>query len=115
MVKYYKHNGSMKLFTISSGFLGLMYCIWGIINMHFTYSSLDSLFDQIFNLNGYFGYILGMFIAALTLLIAFKPNDPLPWHWLILMMFSILLMMFVHIIAGIPVFVAGIIGLFNDV
>jgi len=104
----------MKLFTISGGFLGLLYCFWGILGMHFTYSSLLMLFTQIFNINGYLGYVLGMFIAALTLLVAFKPNDPLPWHWLLILMFSILLMMFVHIIAGIPVFVAGVIGLFND-
>lgn len=104
----------MKLFTISSGFLGLMYCIWGILNMHFTYNSFINLFKEMTRFNGYLGYILGMLIAALTLLVAFKPNDPLPWHWLLLLMFSILLMMIVHIIAGIPVFVASIIGLFND-
>ena len=103
----------MKLFTISGGFLGLMYCIYRILNMHFTYNSFINLFHEITR-NGYLGYILGMFIAALTLLVAFKPNDPLPWHWLLLLMFSILLMMVVHIIAGIPVFVASIIGLFND-
>ena len=103
----------MKLFTISSGFLGLMYCIWGILNLHFTYNSFTNLLNEITS-NGYLVFILGMFIAALTLLVAFKPNDPLPWHWLLLLMFSILLMMIVHIIAGIPVFVASIIGLFND-
>ncbi len=113
MVKYYRHNGAMKLFTISGGFLGLIYCFWGILGMNFTYNSLLNLFTQIFNINGYMGYILGMFIAALTLLVAFKPGDPLPWHWLLLLLFSILLMMFVHVIAGAPIFVAGIIGLFS--
>ena len=115
VVKYYKHNGVMKLFTISGGFLGLMYCFWEILSMHFTYNSLLNLFTQIFNIDGYLGYILGMFISALTLLVAFKPGDPLPWHWLLLLLFSILLMTFVHVIAGLPIFGAGIIGLFSDI
>jgi hypothetical protein len=104
----------MKLFTISGGFLGLIFCFWGIRNLHFTYNSFINLINEIIKINGYLGYISGMFIAALTLLVAFKPNDPLPWHWLVLLMFSILLMIFVHIIAGFPVLVAGVMGLFND-
>jgi hypothetical protein len=104
----------MKLFVICSGFLGLMYCIWGIINMNFMYHSFISLITQILDFNGYLGYLLGMFIAGLTLLVAFKPNDPFPWHWILIFMFSILSMLFIHIIVGAPAFVAGIIGLFND-
>ncbi|MBA7545692.1 hypothetical protein ES705_38064 [subsurface metagenome] len=105
----------MKLFTIGGGFLGFMYCFYGIVNMYFMYDSFISLLTQLFKIDGFFGYVLGMFIAALTLLIAFKPDDPFPWHWLLLLLFSILLMIFCHIIAGIPVLIAGVIGLFNDV
>ena len=105
----------MKLFTISSGFLGLIYCGAGIYYMRFTYNDIFTLFDQLFKWNGFLGYILGMFIASLTLLVAFKPNDPLPWHWILLLFFSILLMIVIHIIAGLPALVAGIMGLINDV
>jgi hypothetical protein len=105
----------MKLFTIAGGFLGFIYSFFGIMNMYFMYDSFISLLTQLFKIDGFFGYVLGMFIAALTLLTVFKPDDPLPWHWLLLLLFSILLMIFCHIIAGIPVLIAGIIGLFNDV
>ncbi|KKM04469.1 hypothetical protein LCGC14_1763870 [marine sediment metagenome] len=47
MVKYYRRNGAMKLLTISSGFLGLLYCFWGILGMHFTYDSLLNLFKAL--------------------------------------------------------------------
>jgi len=79
--------------------------------MNLSFNSFTSLLTQLFSISGFFGYVLGMFIAALTLLVALKPDDPLPWHWSVLISFSILLMVFSHLIAGFPVLVAGIIRL----
>lgn len=79
--------------------------------MNISFNSFSSLLTQLFSINGFFGYVLGMFIAALTLLVASKPDDPLPWHWSVLISLSILLMGFSHLIAGFPVLVAGIIKL----
>ncbi|MHA2008934.1 MAG: hypothetical protein ACXABO_16050 [Promethearchaeota archaeon] len=113
IVKYYKHNNSMKILTIIGGFLGFIYCYYGILNMRFVYKDVMHLLAQLIDFEGFLGYFTGMFIAALTLLVAFKPNDPIPWNWILLLTSAILLMVNAHVIAGIPVLFAAIIGLFS--
>jgi len=103
----------MKLFTILSGCFGLYYCFKEIYQMRFTYDNIFTLFDQIFRWNGFFRYVLGMFIASLVLLVTFKPNDPLPWNWLLLLLFSILLIFICHFFVGLWVLIASVIGFLN--
>ena len=76
--------------------------------MDISFNNFSSLLTQLFSFSGFFGYVLGMIIAALTMYIAFNPGDPFPWHWSILISFSILLMFFSHFLAGFSVLVAGI-------
>lgn len=106
MVRYYKYNILLKIGAIFGGFLGFIYCGAGIYFMRFTYNNISSLFNQIFNWDGFLGYVVGMFVASLTLLVAFQPNDPLPWHLAVLIIFSVLLIIFSHLIAGLPLLIA---------
>lgn len=109
MAKYYKQNWLVKFFTVAGGFIGLMYCFFGILDVDISYKSFSSLMTQLFSISGFFGYVLGMVIAVLTMLVASSPNDPIPWHWSVLISFSILLMLFSHLIAGFSVLAAGFI------
>ena len=83
--------------------------------MSFSFDSILTLLSQVFRINGFLGYVLGMLIASLTILVAFKPNDPIPWHWLVLLLFSILLITFSFLLGGILVFAAAVIGLIDEI
>lgn len=113
--KYYKHNKIIKVLTIVGGFGGFVYGVYQITYMSFSFNNIFTLFDQIFQLNGFLGYVLGMFFASLTLLTAFKPNDPIPWHWLVLLLLSILLISFSFLLGGVAVLAAGVLGLFDAI
>jgi len=53
--------------------------------------------------------------VILTFLVALKPNQPLPFHWLVLLILAILLVIFsAGIWACVLVLIAGIIGLIED-
>lgn len=83
--------------------------------MSFTFNSIFTLLSQLFRINGFLGYVLGLFFASLTLLVAFKPNDPIPWHWLVLLVFSILIITYSFLLGGILVLAAAVIGLIDEI
>jgi ABC-type polysaccharide/polyol phosphate export permease len=59
--------------------------------------------------------IIGLVVVILTFLVALKPNRPLPFHWLVLFVLAILLIIFgAEIIACILVVIAAIIGLIEE-
>ena len=104
MVKSYKHEKIIKAFSILGGFFGFLFCFLYLFNIE--------------NLNEWiqkFGYyeiisaIVGMVIAGLTLLVVFNPNDPIPLHWLSLLIFGALLLIFTFILSGILVIISSII------
>ncbi|MHA1932958.1 MAG: hypothetical protein ACXAAH_06535 [Promethearchaeota archaeon] len=83
--------------------------------MSFSFSSILTFFGQLIRINGFLGYFLGMFFSSLTLLVAFKPDDPIPWHWLVLLSFSILLVTFSFLLGGIAVFIAAVMGAIDSI
>ncbi|MFW9872455.1 MAG: hypothetical protein ACFFG0_05075 [Candidatus Thorarchaeota archaeon] len=101
----------MKLCTGVGGLGGVVYSFMRIVNMRLEYKSTLDLIAQLFRINGFLGYLLGMVIASLALVLAFKPNDPIPWHWLILLFFGVLIILLSHLWSGISVLTAGIVGL----
>jgi len=110
VVKYYKHNKIIKVLTIIGSFAGLIYCLYQI-------SSTTQIisWNEIFGFGRFVRNLIGMIIAALTLLVAFKPDDPLPWHWLLLLAFSVLLLFFSYLMGGILVLIGGVLGLIDDI
>ncbi|MHA2393363.1 MAG: hypothetical protein ACXAEX_15590 [Promethearchaeota archaeon] len=103
----------MKLLAILGGLGGLYFGFKRIYYMRITFYGMSDLFTQIFSLNGFLGLFTGIVVASLTVLVTVKPNDPLPWHYGILILFGILLFPFNHLLAGIAVLGAGIIGFFK--
>jgi len=115
MTKHYKNEQIMKILTVLGAIVGLVYIINGfaglagqrifplpiIVDIH--------LLDTIINL------IIGLVIVILTFLVALKPNQPLPFHWLVLIILAILLVIFsAGILACVLVVIAALIGLIEE-
>ena len=100
----------MKLLTVVGGIGGFYYGFKEIFNMTLLYYNVPNLLAQIFSLHGYFGLFIGMVISSLAILVASKPNDPLPWHWMVLLILGVLLMIFSYLLCGLCVFAAGVFG-----
>ena len=99
MVKKYEHNDIMKILTILGGLLGFVSALLVLLNYDLpaTYSAVDRILSA----------IVGMIIAALTLLCAMKPDDPIPWHWFVLFVLAILLIVFSGLWGGVLVIIGG--------
>jgi hypothetical protein len=113
MTKHYKNEGIMKILTILGALVGLVYIVNGFAGLA-GYGFLP-IFVDIQLLDTIITLIVGLVIVILTFLVAFKPNRPLPFHWLMLIILAILLVLFAAgIIACILVLIAAIIGLIEE-
>ena len=110
MVKYYKHDKIIKILTIIGSLAGLIYCLYQISST----TQINS-WNEIFGFDRFVRNLIGMVIAALALLVALKPEDPLPWHWLLLLAFAVLLIIFSYLVGGILVLIGGVLGLIDDI
>jgi len=110
MVKYYKHNRMIKILTTMGGISGLLYCLYQI-------SSTTELITWylIFGFDRFVNNLIGMIITALALITVFKPYDPLPRHWLLLLAFGILIIIFSWLMAGVLVIGGAIVCLYDDI
>jgi len=113
MAKHYKNDQIMKILTVLGALVGLVYIVngfAGLAGMGFLPIIVDiQVLDRIINL------IIGLVVVILTFLVALKPNQPLPFHWLVLLILAILLVIFsAGIWACVLVLIAAIIGLIED-
>jgi hypothetical protein len=100
----------MKLLTIVGALLGLATLILGLLGMP-NYGFID----PVLGLNYVLNFIIGLVVVALTFLVAMKPDQPLPFHWLVLFILGILLVVFgAGIWACVLVIIAALIGLIED-
>jgi hypothetical protein len=110
MKKHYKNEGLMKFLTIIGALVGLAYLIIRITKIGTQYQIIP--IDV--GLNIVVAFLIGLVIVIITLLTAIKPNDPIPFNWIILFILAILMIIFVDILAGILVLIAFLIGLIED-
>lgn len=110
MTKHYRNGQLMKLLVVLGAVVGLVTLILGIAKFE-NYAYVEPLGT----LNEILVFIIGLVIVVLTFLVALKPNDPLPFHWLVLIILAILLVVFgAGIWSCVLVLIAGIIGLVED-
>ncbi|TFG16445.1 MAG: hypothetical protein EU531_06435 [Promethearchaeota archaeon] len=110
MTKHYKNEGIMKLLTVLGAVVGLITLILGLARIE-NYGFIDPVFGLDIVLN----FIVGLVVVVLTFLVALKPNKPLPFHWLVLLILAILLVLFgAGIWACVLVIIAALIGLIED-
>ena len=117
MTKHYKNEGLMKVLVILGALVGLVTLIlwlaqmenYGFVAPIITFNSLEVLVSRIIV------FIIGLVILVLTFWVGFKPNDPIPFHWLIFIIFAILLVVFgAGIWACVLVLIAGLIGIIEE-
>ncbi|UCD01565.1 MAG: hypothetical protein JSV23_00640 [Promethearchaeota archaeon] len=112
MTKKYKNEGLMKILVILGAVVGLVTLILGlpIINIP-NYAYVDAVFALHYVVN----FIIGLVIVILTFWVGLRPNNPIPFHWLVLIIFAILLVLFgAGIWSCILVLIAGIIGIIEE-
>lgn len=110
MTKHYKNEGLMKVLVILGALVGLITLILGLARME-NYGFVNPLLT----FNEIIVFIIGLVIVVLTFWVGFKPNDPIPFHWLILIIFAILLIVFgAGIWACVLVLIAGLIGIVEE-
>ncbi|MHA1490990.1 MAG: hypothetical protein ACTSRI_15250 [Promethearchaeota archaeon] len=108
--RHYKNEQIMKLLTILGALVGLATLILGIAGL-----ANIGFIDPLLGLNAVLNFIVGMVIVVLTLLVGLKPDEPLPFHWLVLFILAILLVIFgAGIWACVLVIIAALIGLIED-
>ena len=113
MTKHYKNEGIMKVLTVLGGLVGLVYIINGFASLAGV--SFLPLIVNIQLLDTIIMLIIGLVVVILTLLVALKPNKPLPFHWLVLFILGILLVIFrAGIWACVLVIIAALIGLIEE-
>ncbi len=113
MTKHYKNEQIMKILTVLGALVGLVYIVngfAGLAGVSFLPPVISiQLLDAIISL------IIGLVVVILTFLVALKPNQPLPFHWLVLLILAILLVIFsAGIYAMILVLIAAIVGLIEE-
>ncbi|MFX1449070.1 MAG: hypothetical protein ACFFCG_13235 [Promethearchaeota archaeon] len=113
MAKHYKNEQIMKILTVLGALVGLVYIINGFAGL--AGASFLPLVVNIQLLDTIIMLIIGTIVVILTFLVAIKPNKPLPFHWLVLFILGILLVIFRGgIYACILVIIAALIGLIED-
>ncbi len=110
MAKYYKHNKIIKVLIIIGSFAGFIFCLYEISRT----TQINS-WTEFIGFNSFLRNLLGMIIAALSLIVAFKPDDPLPWNWLFLLPIGILIAYLSYILGGVLVIIGSVIALIDAI
>ncbi len=56
----------------------------------------------------------GLIIAGFTIITALKPDNPIPWHWITLIVLAALTTIFIHFASAILILIVGIIELIRE-
>ncbi len=101
----------MKFLTIIGAIVGLL----AVISMFAAlggYPFFPSPISPFFNAIAY--AIVGLVFVILTFLVALKPDEPLPFNWIVLLILAICLIIFAGVWGGIIVLIAALIGIIED-
>jgi len=110
MSKKYKNEGLMKILVILGAVVGLVTLILGLAHIE-NYGYVDAVFE----IHEIINFIIGLVIVILTFWVGLRPNNPIPFHWLLLIIFAILLVLFgAGIWSCVLVLIAGIIGIIEE-
>ena len=84
-----KYIKIVKGLTFLGGIINFMYCLFYLLN-------IDDVDQWIltFGIKDLFFAMIGMVISGLTILLSVKPNEPIPLNWMVLIIFTVLLMIF---------------------
>ncbi|MFW9771358.1 MAG: hypothetical protein ACFFEO_04220, partial [Candidatus Thorarchaeota archaeon] len=96
--KHYKNEGIMKFLTIIGALVGIVYLILRLIP---GIGTQYQLYPIPLGLHIVVAIIIGFAVAIITLLAGIKPNNPIPFNWIMLFILAVLMIIFVDILAGV--------------
>lgn len=109
MARHYKNQGIMKVLTILGGLVGLLTIILGLFDINYAFVNALVVLDQVVLI------IVGIIVSIITIWAGLKPNNPIPFHWVMLIVLAVLLIVFgAGILACVLVIIAALIGIIED-
>ncbi|MHA1885889.1 MAG: hypothetical protein ACW96S_12600 [Promethearchaeota archaeon] len=99
----------VRLMVIVGGIIGLLQAIAGFGNFRAWIYPIGYIVP-LFALNA-ISSVIGLIIAILTLLSVFRPDNPIPYSAVVLIIFGVLMIFFNAVTGGIIVLIAGILWL----
>ena len=112
MTKKYKNEQLLKFLVISGAVVGLITLILRLIGYE-RYGF--PVVDPLVTLDYIIVFIIGLVIVVLTFWVGLKPDNPIPFHWLVFFILGVLLVVFgAGIWACVLLIIAGLIALIED-
>jgi len=110
MKTHYKNEGIMKALTIIGGVVGLLSILLGFLHIpNYSYINVNLGLDAVLTL------IIGLIVCIITIITGLRPNNPFPFHWLMLLILAILLAVFnAGVWAVVCLVIAFLIGLIEE-
>jgi hydrogenase/urease accessory protein HupE len=109
MARHYKNEGIMKVLTILGGVVGLLTCILSLAGYNYAF------FDPLTTLDRVIKLIIGIVVSIITIWAGLKPRNPIPFHWVMLIILGVLLIVFgAGVWACVLVIIAALIGIVED-
>ena len=99
----------MRILTIFGGVIGFLYVFLRLYNVEDVSQWIQDkgIVSVIFT-------NCGLLIASFTIITALKPGNPIPWHWITLIILAALTTIFIHLLPAILIFIAGILELAKE-
>ena len=109
MVKSGVYRKIMRFLTIIGGIIGFLYVFLKLYNIE----NVNNWIQDI-GLNTVIFINCGLLIAGFTIITALKPDNPIPWHWITLIILAALTTIFIHLLPAILIIIAGAIELVKE-
>lgn len=115
MTKKYKHYDILKILVVLGGIVGIIEAIMiflALADIRVPYVGEFVILRH--SLNLILVGIICIIGAVLTLVCGLRPDDPLPFHWIMFLIFAIWLIIFGALYGGVICLIAFLIGLIDD-
>ena len=109
----------MKKSDIYRKIVRFLTVLGGAIGIFIVFSKLFEIENvEVWILNLGFGSLIfincGFLIAGFTVVAALKPNNPIPWHWITLVVLAALNLIFVNFLPAILILISGVLELVKE-
>lgn len=114
MTKKYKHHDLIKILVILGGVVGILEGISIILSLAGSGIPYLGEFRVIGGIAPIISAIILLVGAVLALVCGLKPDDPIPFHWLMFLILAIWLIVFGGLFGGVLCLIAFLIGLIDE-
>ncbi len=98
----YKNYKLISFLCVIGGLVGVVFAIIDLVNG-----------VQAVNIERILYSFLGIVFSIVVLFQCLKPDNPVPYHWLLFIIFGILVAIFANLVGGIIVIIGGLVALID--